>query len=293
MLDDEESSLTRFFSARSSVDGDNSKDDPFVEQVLDEIEIKAPGTLKCLKDTREIKIPGRLGDALFARRMVRAEKYNINKAVCRAIEHASWRQENLPRGLEGFDEREIEAQIKDNKVFMQLETRSGRPCLIVRVKEHTASLSKDGPMLKKFVIYCLEVATYLCDVEKYGNPDSMIDVVFDARSMGWKNYDTTGLIQVFAVLIKAFPERVHRIYMYHGPKLLDILWKVVKPFVDPVSREKVVFLNGTEGKDVLYDAIGHDFVPEDLLGIPINESKTKVMNMWQIDLSAAAAELLK
>lgn len=272
------SSLTRFFSARSSFDEDDTIDQ-FVEQVLDEIEIKAPGTLQSLRDTQEIKVPGRNGDVLFARRMVRAEKYNIDKAVTRAIQHALWRQKNLPLGLASFTDEDFKDQLDDKKVFMQLETKSRRPCLIVRVKEHTAGLS-DIPTLKKFVIYCLEIATYLCDIEEFGNPDCMIDVIFDARSMGWKNYDTTGLIQVFAVLVKAFPERVHRIYMYQGPTLLDMLWKVVKPFIDPVSRDKVVFLNGTKGKDELYDAIGPDTIPEDLLGVPIQEAKSKVTELF-------------
>ena len=278
MYDDDDPSMESFYSARSSL-GDSIQ--PFVDQVLDEIEILAPGTLQSLRDTQEIKVAGREGEFLFAKRMVCAEKFNISKATSRAVEHASWRRENIPQGLPGLDEGEIEDQINDEKVYVQLETRSRRPCLIVRVKEHTAGLS-DASVLKKFVIYCLEIATYLCDVDKYENPDCMIDVVFDARSMKWKNYDTHGLIQVFAVLVKAFPERVHKIYMFQGPKLLDMLWKVVKPFVDPVSREKVVFLNGSNGRDVLYDAIGHEFVPKDFLGIPIRECKDIVMKMWPI-----------
>jgi len=281
MSDDDDASLSGFYSARSLALTDDIVE-PYIDQVLDEIEILAPGTLQSLRDTQEIKINGREGEVLFARRMVRAEKYNITKAVSRAIQHAVWRRDNLPHGLSSLDEQVIKAHLDENKVFMQLETRSQRPCLIVRVKEHTAGISS-AAVLKTFVTYCLEIATYLCDVEEYGNPDCTIDVIFDARSMGWKNYDTSGLIQVFALLIKAYPERVHCIYMFHGPRLLDMLWRAVKAFVDPVSREKVVFLSGSKGKEVLYDAIGPEFVPEDLLGISIRDSKVKVTNMWKID----------
>ena len=275
MFDNDDQSVTSFYSARSSLD---DVEEPSISQVLDEIEILEPGTLQSLRDTQEIKINGRKGEILFARRMVLAEKYDISKAVSRAIQHAAWRRENLPHGLQGLNERDFEDQINDKKVYMQLETQSRRPLLIVRAKDHTAGLSP-AAVLKKIVIYCLEIATYLCDVEEYGNPDGLIDVVFDARSLGWKNYDTHGLIQVFAVLVKAFPARVHRIYMFDGPRLLDLLWKAVKTFIDPVTREKVVFLNGSKGKDILYDAIGQEFVPKDLVGIQIRDSKVKVMEM--------------
>lgn len=108
-------------------------------------------------------------------------------------------------------------QVNQEKVFLVLETKAARPCLIVRVVRHTAGLTSLDS-LKRYIIYCMELAVYLCDAED--NPDGKIDVVFDVRGMKWANYDVKGLKSVFEILEKRFFERIHVIYMYDGPRLL-------------------------------------------------------------------------
>jgi predicted transcriptional regulator len=252
-----------------------------VDQFMDEIDVKSPQTFGVLEKTGEVKCERQ--KHVFAQRMIRAEKYDVNKAISRAVKYAVWREEIVPGGLAGIDQGVFPEQIEDNKVYLQLETKGRRPLLIVRVKNHRAGISS-AEILKLFVIYCLEIATYLCDHPEYGNPEEgmsggYIDVIFDARDMGWSNYDTSGLKNVFSVLANAYPERVHKIYMYNGPYLLDMLWKVVKPFVDPVSREKVEFSHGEKGKSLLEDVIGREYLPDDLEGTPIHHLKDQVLSV--------------
>lgn len=247
-----------------------------VDQFMEEIDVKSPQTFVVLERTGEVKC-GRQRQ-VFAQRMIRAEKYNVNKAISRAVKYAVWREEIVPGGLAGIDQGVFSEQVEDNKVYLQLKTKGCRPLLIVRVKNHRAGVSS-SEILKLFVIYCLEIATYLCDHPKYGNPDGYIDVIFDARDMSWSNYDTSGLKNVFSVLASSYPERVHKIYMYNGPYLLDMLWKVVKPFVDPVSREKVEFIHGDKGKSLLEHVIGREFLPDDLEGTPIHDVKDLVLSV--------------
>lgn len=250
-----------------------------VSTFLDRIEVAKPGTLQSLVLTKEIKRTDEHGRVLFAQRMIRAEKYDVDKAVKRAIDHSVWRKQVL--GPEGsIPDDHVREQLEEEKVFLQIETRSNRPLLFVQVKKHSPNKT-DLEVLKKFVVYSLETATYFLDSPEYGNPDGTMDVLFDIRGMTWANFDVAGLKSSFTVLAQAFPERIHKIYMLDPPYLFDMIWKIVKPFVDPVSREKVEFLHGDKGVETLKDAIGEEYLPQEVTGLdtrplPIDQAMRKV-----------------
>lgn len=225
--------ITSFFSARSffgsSSEGAGDPHDPhdphatpvpdeLIDQFLSELNIRFPDALDTLKRTGEIKRTEPVGSYLFALRILRAQKLNIKSAIDRTDEHARWRQTTLPGGIMEFNVSEDNnPHVNENKVFLVLKTKAARPCLIVRVVRHTAGLTRPE-ILKQYIVYCMELAVYLCDSEE--NPDQKIDVLFDARGMKWANYDVSGLRSVFEILEKRFFERIHVIYMYDGPRLL-------------------------------------------------------------------------
>lgn len=252
-----------------------------VSEFLDRIEVAQPGTLESLVLTKEIKRTDEHGRILFAQRMIRAEKYNVDKAVKRAIDHSVWRREVL--GPEGsIPDDHVQAQLEEEKVFLQMETGSNRPLLYIQVKKHNPNKT-DLEILKKFVVYSLETVTYVLDSPESGNPDGKMDVLFDIRGMTWANFDVAGLKSCFTLLAQAFPERIHKIYMLDAPYMFDMIWKIVKPFVDPVSREKVEFLHGDKGVETLKDAIGEEYLPREVTGLdthpplPIDQAMRKVI----------------
>lgn len=189
-----------------------------IAQFLSELDLRFPRTLNSLRATGEVKRADPVGTTLFATRILRAQKLNVKSAVDRAHNHARWREAMLPGGVMEMElGEETIPQVNQEKVFLVLETKAARPCLIVRVVRHTAGLTSLDS-LKRYIIYCMELAVYLCDAED--NPDGKIDVVFDVRGMKWANYDVKGLKSVFEILEKRFFERIHVIYMYDGPRLL-------------------------------------------------------------------------
>lgn len=45
-----------------------------------------------------------------------------------------------------------------------------------------------------------------------------------------------------------YVERLHRLYLYCAPMVFSALWKLVVPFVDPVTKQKVrVTCTGVKG----------------------------------------------
>ena len=144
--------MTSFFSAHSSSLSLSLKrtssslqipvPDELVDQFLSELEIRFPGTLSSLKATDEIKRADPHGPRLFALRVVRAQKLDVKSAVERAEEHARWRRATLPAGVMALDlGPDVAPHVRENKIFLVLNTEASRPCIIVRVGRHTKGRS--------------------------------------------------------------------------------------------------------------------------------------------------------
>jgi len=55
-------------------------------------------------------------------------------------------------------------------------------------------------------------------------------------------------------------------YLLNPPMVFRVFWNVIKPFVDPVTKEKMVFCSGTSGMAKLLDAAQDKHMLEDVAG---------------------------
>jgi CRAL/TRIO domain len=60
------------------------------------------------------------------------------------------------------------------------------------------------------------------------------------------------------IMQKHYPERWHRFYLTNPPFIFKAFWMAVKPFVDPHTKEKIVFCTGSKGVAFLLDELGGD-----------------------------------
>ena len=58
------------------------------------------------------------------------------------------------------------------------------------------------------------------------------------------------------ILQKHYPERLHRAYICNPPYVFRGFWKVVSPFVDPVTKQKVCFCTGRNPYDEIIQDMG-------------------------------------
>jgi len=63
------------------------------------------------------------------------------------------------------------------------------------------------------------------------------------------------------ILQKHYPERMRHFYLLHPPMVFKIFWAMIKHFVDPVTKEKIVFCSG---KNHTLKLLDHVTVPEKL-----------------------------
>lgn len=193
------------------------------------------------------------------RRWLVARKWVLDDALRDLRQHAVWRSEYVSQGR--IVESEVEKDLSHKKAFLQGLDREGHPFSVVRVERH---IPGELESIKRFIAYSLDCAIAMGKQ----NPtwDGKVVAIFDLSGMTMKNYDFGALKAVFDLLQNHYPERLFRLYLYCAPFIFYGLWKLVCPFIDPVTKEKVVFLYEKEAKDEFAKAFTPEVLPKEYGG---------------------------
>lgn len=73
-----------------------------------------------------------------------------------------------------------------------------------------------------------------------------------------KNLDVGALQAVFEVLQQHYPERLGELWFLNAPFIFWGLWRVVSPFIQPSTKDKIKFLSGKDGERMLRQHIPQD-----------------------------------
>ncbi|GAB4823753.1 hypothetical protein N2152v2_010799 [Parachlorella kessleri] len=157
---------------------------------------------------------------------------------------------------------EVRSHLEPCKSLVQAAGAKGRPLLLNMARNHRPS--SDFAQLEKYIIYAIEAASQYCWND--GNPDNKMYIMCDLSKISLKNLDVTAVRAVFGVLNQHYPERAAGILMYKAPTIFLGLWRAVSPFIDPVTRKKVLFVSGEKAQQVLEEWVGMDIVPKEYGG---------------------------
>ena len=108
----------------------------------------------------------------------------------------------------------------------------------MRVARHKRAKGA-SPRIKRFICWTLDVAAASVDPVK--NPDGKLVAIFDLRGISVDSLDAPALKSIFELLQAHFPERLARMTFVDAPMMFYAVWRVVCPFIDPVTRQKVAF----------------------------------------------------
>jgi len=145
-----------------------------------------------------------------------------------------WREEYKPELINAEDLKE---EASTGKMYRRGFDKNGRPVVFMSPgKENSTDYIRNV----KLLIYTLERAV-----------DSMPDGI---EQMTWmidfngysrkNNLPYSVCMEVLGVLSNHFPERLGACFMIDTPWIFSLSWKAISPFVNPVTKSKVHFVNG-------------------------------------------------
>jgi hypothetical protein len=194
---------------------------------------------------------------LTLRRWLVARKWDVDVALRDLGKHADWRVAFVPNSR--IPEEEVAADLSQNKSFLQGVDKEGYAVNIVLVDRHIGTGLEST---KRYITYCLDAVVKVA--EEHGQSKVVGILVLD--KMGYKNSDFTTLRAIFDMLQNHYVERLHKLYLYGAPTVFYALWAMVQPFIDPVTREKVQFIEKKEALEQFTKDIDADVLPKNLGG---------------------------
>jgi hypothetical protein len=199
-------------------------------------------------------LSGDIADADLLR-FLRARSMNVSKASKMFAEHQKWRREYFTSGLGYAQEDEIRDELAADEFFIQGHDKAGRPIAVVFGAKHISS-KKSVDKFKRAITYLLDklIASMPPGVEKFV-------VISDLSDLKLKNLDVRGMLGAFHFMQAYYPERLGKIFTLHTPALFWGCWKVLHPFLDDVTKAKIVFVEDNKIEETLLRDISIEELP--------------------------------
>ena len=151
-----------------------------------------------------------------------------------------WRASYQPSKIYNQYREQMREQAATGKMFVLPVLDSHNRAIIVM--RPGLENSNDHAAKMRYLVYTLERASRLAD--------SRFVVFIDYRAGKISMSNTPGLSamkEVLGILQGHYPERFGLALMFDAPKFFLTSFKILKPFIDPVTKEKIVFIS--EGED--------------------------------------------
>lgn len=99
--------------------------------------------------------------------------------------------------------------------------------------------------------------------EKHGKPIEKLLFILDAGGLSLSiDFDIISYLRQFIVIDQTYyAERLNKLIILNSPWYIGGIFNLVRPFIDPVSREKFVFVPAADTLTVLREYINDDNIP--------------------------------
>ncbi|CAI5733066.1 unnamed protein product [Hyaloperonospora brassicae] len=187
------------------------------------------------------------GPIAFSPRFIAAEKGDVAKGRARYLATLEWRKSSGIDDILVRPHPNFEIIKKYYPQYFHGRSREGLPVYYERPgKIDLAALKREGLSMDDLLRHYTYVTEYLWRVVEPDDAGRSITVL-DVTGIGM--YDLGGEVLDFIKRASAFtgahyPERSAHILIINIPGWFNMVWRIVKPVIDPVTREKVHMLKG-------------------------------------------------
>ncbi|KAI9229992.1 MAG: CRAL-TRIO domain-containing protein [Piptocephalis tieghemiana] len=166
-------------------------------------------------------------------RYLRAHRWSVPSAKKGLAETLEWRRSYKP---DMIPPEEVRVEGETGKTFPSGFDRMGRPIIYMRPRlENT----KTSDRQLRYVVFVLERALAMMPpgVET-------VTLVIDYKGASMRQSPGISTCKSFLhILSNHYPERLGRAFVVDGPWYFFTLFRMLNPFMDPVTREKVWFVD--------------------------------------------------
>jgi len=199
---------------------------------------RAPGRTRAAPP-RDARRPPRAGlTAATEERYLRARKGDVRQAARMLAETLRWRREVRPGEIDG---REFDGWRRTEGLYVGGLDGSGRPVLVTRKKA-------DGLRPGEEPRYLRHLAWTLENCARLMRPGQERWVwLMDLNGYSRANSPPLRVsLATLRTLADHYPERLERVYLVDAPGVFSVLWNVLWPFIDPVTRAKIKFVRSAD-----------------------------------------------
>ncbi|KAJ8659062.1 hypothetical protein O0I10_005100 [Lichtheimia ornata] len=201
------------------------------------------------------------------------------------------RQNKLPllvnvRGYDAIDDGNVESKPGLSQTAIRIANcmggdcfhkvdREGHPIMIDRTGYHDAKKLCHEVSIDEISIFQTASNEFLNRVimpecsQKAGRIIFKETVIFDCTHMGIRQFQMTALHYLKSVIDTIqnyYPETLHRLFIVNAPGILHTIWRIVKPWLEQRTADKVFILNHAETPKVLLKYIAPENLPRFLGG---------------------------
>ncbi|KAK9742575.1 hypothetical protein RND81_03G183200 [Saponaria officinalis] len=170
-------------------------------------------------------------DASIAR-YLQNQNWNVQKATKMLKESLKWRSEYKPDEIRWED---VAHEAETGKIYRSTSVdKKGRPVLVMRPCRQNSS-NVAGQM--KYLVYCIENAM----LNLPAGEEEMIWVV-DFWNFKISNISMKVTKELAHILQNYYPQRLGVALLYNPPWIFEQFYKMVKPFLETRTRDKVKFV---------------------------------------------------
>mmetsp|Transcript_6307 Transcript_6307/g.11240 ORF Transcript_6307/g.11240 Transcript_6307/m.11240 type:complete len:281 (-) Transcript_6307:1832-2674(-) len=187
-------------------------------------------------------------------RYLRARDFKLDKAFSMLNASIKWRRDYGVVDIMLGDLTKIEQESESGKLYMNGLDKLGRPLLYMKPKLQN---SKQSDSQIQHLVYTLErcIAAMPAGVEK-------LVLVIDFSGFSMRNAPSISQQkETLSILQNHTPERLGVALCFNAPSLFFGLYKIIKPFVDPVTASKIQFLSsplkaGSDEANLVEELVG-------------------------------------
>ncbi|KAG2451489.1 hypothetical protein HYH02_004087 [Chlamydomonas schloesseri] len=191
--------------------------------------------LRGLGDVTEDMIEQQCDDATV-QRYLRARNGNVHKAAKLLHGTLLWRKDFKTDTLTigEFDGRTLSS----GRMYIAGNDASGKSILVTR-KRSDAFQAGEYTSYLRYLVFTLETG-----VRAMKDGQDKWVWLMDMRGYSRANSPPLGVsMATLRILADHFPERLHRCFFIDAPGIFSFLFNALWPFIDPVTRQKIIFVN--------------------------------------------------